>query len=146
MAADKEERTPATGSSRRWAEAEDRKAAAERASRATTNGGSGPGQATRRQAYLIALRQPNPLFAAAAPQSIEAIVDYLGRQDDVEIVARQKPTESQPFAPDGACAQENVVARIAEGTAKSLWAASRPHIIMERDARLLRAPDPARPT
>src|SRR5207302_5368900 len=136
MAADKEERTPSTGSSRRSAETEDRKAAAERTSRTTTNGGSSPGQATRRQPYLIALRQPNPLFAAAAPQSIEAIVDYLGRQEDVEIVARQKPTESQPFSPDGAFAQEIVVARMAEGKAESLLAASQPHIVIERDALL----------
>src|SRR5260221_5226159 len=145
MAADKEERTPSTGSSRRSAEAEDRKAAAERASRATTNGGSGPGQDTRRRAYLIALRQPNPLFAAAAPQSIEAIVDYLGRQEDVEIVARQKPTESQPFASDGAFAQEIVVARIAEGKAASLLPASQPHIVIERDALLRPAAAPALP-
>jgi len=136
MAADKEERAPSTGSPRRSAETEDRKVAAERASRATSNGGSGTGQATRRQPYLIALRQPNPLFAAAAPQSIEAIVDYLGRQEDVEIVARQKPAESQPFAPDGAFAQEIVVARIAEGKAETLLAASQPYIVVERDAPL----------
>ena len=143
MAADKEERAPSTG--RRSAEAEDRKAAAERASRTTANGGANPGQATRRQPYLIALRQPNPLFAAAAPQSIEAIVDYLGRQEDVEIVARHKPTDSQPFSPDGAFAQEIVVTRIAEGKAESLLAASQPHIVVERDAPIRPAAAPPLP-
>src|SRR2546423_1159558 len=87
MAADKEERTPSTGSPRRSAETEDRKAAAERTSRTTTNGGSSPGQATRRQPYLIALRQPNPLLAAAAAPvvvfgaglPVQAVTDESGR-------------------------------------------------------------------
>src|SRR5258708_31917016 len=99
MAAEKEERASSTGSSRRSAEAEDRKAATERTSRSTTNGGSGADHAMRRQRYLIALRQPNQLFGGSPPQSIEAVVDYLGRQEGVEIVARQKPAESPPLPP-----------------------------------------------
>src|SRR5260370_38518572 len=91
MAAEKEERAPSTGSSRRPAEAEERKTAAERSPRAATNGGSGPDHASRRQPYLIALPPSNPLFAASAPPSIEMVVDYLGRQQDVHVVARQKP-------------------------------------------------------
>jgi len=100
------------------------------------------GQAQRRQQYLIAVRSAGSTltgFDAAAfqPQSIDAVVDYLTRQEGVEIVGRMKPAGSQPFAPNGAFSQEIVVARIAEDRAQTLLAAADPRIIVEPDGPLI---------
>jgi hypothetical protein len=138
MAAEKEERATITGAARRAAEADDKKATAERAvPRGATDGAAAHGlQGQRRQQYLIALRPFGPMMGSAPPQSVDAVVDYLGRQEDVEIVARVKPAGAQPFAPNGGFAQEIVVARMAAARAESLRAAAQPHVIVERDGAL----------
>jgi subtilisin len=137
--AEKEERaTTTSGAARRVAEAEDRKAAAER----TAKHAAAPGipaerlQGQRRQQYLIALRSPAPVFAGSPPQSVDAVVEYLGRQEDVELVARVKPASAQPFAPDGSFGQEIVVVRMPAAKAESLRATAQPHIIVEHDGAL----------
>lgn len=135
---EKEERATTTGgAARRATEAEDRKAAAERiAPQATTGSPDERLQGQRRQQYLIALRSPAPVFAGSPPQSVDAVVDYLGRQEDVEIVARVKPAGAQPFAPDGFFGQEIVVVRMPAAKAESLRATAQPHVIVERDGAL----------
>jgi subtilisin family serine protease len=134
MAAEKEERTTTAGTSRRAADAEDRKAA-ERSAQAT-NGATGERlQGQRRQQYLIALRSSGWAFAGPPP-SVDTIVDYLGRQEDVEIVSRVKPAGAQPFAPDGSSVQEIVIVRMPAAKAESLHATAQPHIVVERDGAL----------
>jgi hypothetical protein len=117
---------------RRTAEVEDKKQAGERAAPQA----AGAARSQRRQHYLISLRPPGAMFSGAPPQSIEAIVDYLDRQEDVEIVARVKPGRAQPFAPDGSLAQEIVVVRMPTAKAESLRATAQPHVIVERDGAL----------
>jgi subtilisin len=142
MAQDKDERPTGTGAPRKAAETEDKKAISDRsAPRATGNGGTGQGiHASRRQPYLIALRRLGPAMTGSQPQSIDAVVDYLSRQEGIEIVARVKPADIQPFASNGASAQEQeqeiVLARMAEGKAESLRAAAQAQIIVERDGPL----------
>lgn len=135
MAAEKEERATTAGTSRRAAEAEDRKAA-ERSAQAT-NGATGERpQGHRRQQYLIAIRPSGWTFAGSPPPSVDTVVDYLDRQEDVEIVSRAKPAGAQPFAPDGSSVQEIVVVRMPAAKAESLRATAQPHIVVERDGAL----------
>ncbi len=140
MAQDKDERATATGSPRKAPETDDKKASADRtAQRTNGNGGIGSGiQASRRQQYLIALRRPGPAVSSTQPQSIDAVVDYLSRQEGFEVVGRVKAAGIQPFAFDSASAreQEIVVGRLAEGKAESLRAAAHAQIIVERDRPL----------
>src|SRR5258707_91923 len=144
MAQDKDERPTGTGagtgSPRKAAETEDKKATSERgAARATGNGGTTQDiHASRRQQDLIALPRPGPAKAGSQPPSLDAVVDYLSRQEGFEIVGRVKPAGIQPFAFDGASAQEReiVVARMAESKAESLRAAAQAQIIVERDGPL----------
>lgn len=143
MAQEKDERT--TPSARKAAEASEGKTAGPgRASpKPAVNGGAGPGTvARRRQQYLIAVRPLGPGLSGAPglsggqPQSIEAVVDYLSQQEDIEIVRRVKPAGVRPFESNGTFSQDIVVARIEEGKAETLRAAGQPQIIVERDAPL----------
>jgi subtilisin family serine protease len=140
MAQDKDERATATGSPRKAPETEDKKASSDRgAPRPNGNSGIGPGiQASRRQQYLIALRRLGPPMTGTPPQSIDAVVDYLSRQDGFEVVGRVKSAAIQPFAFDGASAREHeiVVGRMAEAKAESLRDAAQAQIIVERDGPL----------
>src|SRR5262249_43168726 len=142
-AAEKEERATATGASRRSAEADDRRSATatERSSpKPTTNGGATQGLAQRRAPYLIAVRQPTG-FAAWPSRSIDAVVDYLGRQEDVEIVPhdKEKTAKDQPFFADDPFAQEIAVARVPESKAEALRISGQPNIVVERDTRIAAA-------
>jgi len=142
MAQEKDERATATGSPRKTAEAEDKKVADRAAPRAAGNGGTGNSatgegiSAPRRRQYLMAPRLLGPATAGIQPQSMDAVADYLGRQEGVEIIARVKPANGQPFASGGAPAQEILVARMAEGQAESLQAAAQAQIVVERDGPL----------
>jgi subtilisin len=136
----KEQQAPGNGSPRKFTEAPDKRASTatgRAAPRASTERRAVQAAAQRREQYLIAVRSiGSAITPFQAPQSVDAIVDYLKRQEGVEIVARIKPTAAQPFAPNGAFAQEVVVTRIAEGQAESLRAGAQPHIIVERDGLL----------
>ena len=145
MAQDKEkEHATATSSPRKAAEAGDKKPASitdRAAPRASTRRAQEGGFAQRRQQYLIGVRSLGPPLAgfpapSFPPQSVDAIVDYLNRQDGVEVITRIKPAGAQPFARNGAFAQEIVVARIAEDRAESLRAGAQPHIVIEPDGVL----------
>ena len=100
------------------------------------------GPTTRRGQYLIGLRPvpgapvPGAPLPPASLQSMDAVVDYLSRQENIEIVKRVKVTSSQPFSADGASASEVVVARIEESRAETLRLAAPPQIIIESDAFL----------
>src|SRR5262245_7915983 len=89
MTAEKEERATSTGAPRRAAEADDRKTTAERAGPRPAANGAPQGVAARSEPYLIAVRRPAGFLGAPPAQSIDAVVDYLGRQEGVEIVAQQ---------------------------------------------------------
>jgi hypothetical protein len=150
---EKEERATTTGSAtRRASETEDRKAASERGQTQTAPGAAvdvavDGAHGQRQQQYLIALRMAGTPLNAPPSHSIDALAQYLGRQDDVEIVGRVKPTDAQPFAPDGSLAQEIVVVRMPAAKAESLRATTQLHVIVERDAALHLAdgmPVPAR--
>lgn len=135
MAAEKEERATTAGTARRAAEAEDRRTA-ERSVQ-STNGATGERlHGERRQQYLIALRPSGWAFAGSPPPSVDTVVDYLGRQEGVEIVSRVKPAGAQPFAPDGSFVQEIVIVRMPAAKAESLRAMAQPHIVVERDSAL----------
>jgi hypothetical protein len=137
---DKDERST-SASTRRQAEPEDRKAAAERMASARASQGAAGGHdfPARRDTYLISLRHAGPSPALPGTQTIDTVVHYLERQEDVEIVARHKPAEAQPFAPDGTFVHEVVVARLADSRAHDLRLAAQPltgqpQVIVERDA------------
>jgi len=137
--ADKEERATTTGgASRRPTEVRGQEGATERV--APNFGASGATverlQGQRRQQFLIALRSPDAAFSGSPPQSIDALVDYLGRQEDVEIVARVKPANAQPFAPNGSFAQEIVIARMPTAKGRACAPPAQPHVIVERDGAL----------
>ncbi|MBV8410033.1 MAG: S8 family serine peptidase [Alphaproteobacteria bacterium] len=139
---EKEERATTTGgTARRASEADERKAASERAPSQVAPGvpgDSAQGQSAQgpRHQYLVALRTIVAPFAGPPSHSIDAIVQYLERQEGVEIVGRVKPTEAQPFAPNGSLAQEAVIVRMPAAKAETLRATAQPHIIVERDAAL----------
>jgi hypothetical protein len=135
---EKDERAPTGGSAaRRTSEAEERRSASERTSPQVAPGLTGDApQGQRRQQYLIALRATGAAFAGPPPQSIDAVVDYLGRQEDVEVVARVKPASAQPFAPNGSLAQETVIVRMPAAKAESLRATAEPYVVVERDGAL----------
>src|SRR5262245_4913084 len=84
---EKEERATTPGSTgRRTGEAEERKVAGERgASPIASSIPHDVPQGQRHQHYLIALRPGGTAFASASPQPIDAIAEYLERQEDVEI-------------------------------------------------------------
>jgi subtilisin len=135
---EKEERATTAGSAaRRTIESEERKVPSDRvASPAASSALADTPQSQRRQQYLIALRPAAAAFAGSSPQSIDAVVEYLERQEDVEIVARVKPASAQPFSPNGSLAQEMVIVRMPAAKAESLRATAQPHVIVERDGAL----------
>jgi subtilisin len=102
------------------------------------NGGTAPtAPATRRERYLIGARA---LVGAQAfgnsRQSMDGVVDYLSRQEHIEIIKRIKLGGVQPFAADGGSVNEVVVARIEDSRAERLRAATPAELIIERDAFL----------
>ena len=106
--------------------------------RESGNGGSvraSPG--TRRQQYLIGMRAAGSAQAFGAErQSMDVVVDYLGRQENVEIVRRIELSRLQPFGADEGAVNEVVVVRMDESRAERLQAGGAPQIIIERDAFL----------
>ena len=107
------------------------------APREAVNGGNGgtasAGSATRRERYLIGIRD------GTGVQSMDTIVEYLRRQENVDVVRRIKLGGAQPFAAERGGANEVIVAKIDAGKAERLRAAAPPHLIIEHDALLHRA-------
>jgi subtilisin len=138
MAQDKEERSGAGG--RRGVEDEARRvapAAGRAAARDVGNGGdaalaSSP-PARRRGRYVIGVR------AAAGPaapgqSSLDALAEYLGRQDNVQVVRRVK-LGGAPALAGARVAGELLVARMSEDKAQHLRA-SAPGLLIEPDVEL----------
>jgi subtilisin len=101
----------------------------------------------RRERYLIGARaaagsQPWP----QVQHSMDDVVQYLGHQDNVEIIKRIKLGGARPFAADGSSVTEVVVAKIEEGKAQRLRAVAPPHLIIERDSLLTCADQVSVPT
>jgi subtilisin family serine protease len=147
MAQDKEER-PSTAN-RKTAETSDDMASAKKPATATVRpiqrevesvadnviAVSMPGR--RREQYVIGWRAaasaPPPAYA---PHSMDEVVDYLNRQEGVEVIKRVKLGGARPFAAKSDSVDEVVVTRIDESRAQRLREAAPAHLIIERDARL----------
>lgn len=142
MAQEKEERPNVTA--KRMSEIGDdatkRTAGAQNRSplRESANDGDGgltahPGQ--RRERYIIGMRTSGS--AAIYPQqSMDDVAQYLGRQENVEVVKRIKLGGAQPFTADGRSRNELVVAKIDTAKVQRLLAVIPPHLIIERDSLL----------
>jgi hypothetical protein len=104
------------------------------------NGGSArAAPATRRQQYLIGMRAAGgaQVFGSERQSAdMDVVVDYLGRQENVEIVRRIELSRLRPFVADGDAANEVVVARMEAGKAERLKAGGAPQIIIEENAFL----------
>jgi subtilisin len=149
MAQEKEERPGAAAkkigdggddSMRRAAGTQSRSSARE-----TGNGGDGglaaspPGR--RRERYIIGMRtlpgaQAGGQAIAQLQHSMDEVVQYLNRQENVEVVKRIRLGGTQPFTADGRSVNEVVVAKIDEVKARRLRALAPPHLIIERDSLL----------
>ena len=92
----------------------------------------------RREHYIIGTRTPpdGQLFAPEQAHSMDEVVEYLSRQENVEVIKRLKLGSAQPFTASGRGVSEVVVAKIEEGKALQLRSAAPPHLIIERDALL----------
>jgi subtilisin len=106
--------------------------------RESGNGGSvRAASATRRQQYLIGVRAAGGAHVFGSErQSMDVVVDYLGRQENIEIVRRMELSRRQPLVADGSAANEVVVARMEESQAERIRATGAPLIIIEPDAFL----------
>ena len=94
---------------------------------------------TRRRQYLIGMRASGGAQVFGSERQsmdMEVVVDYLGRQENVEIVRRIELSRLQPFVAEGDAANEVIVARMEAGKAERLKAAGAPQIIIEDDAFL----------
>jgi subtilisin len=150
MAQEKDERPG--GTTRRMVETSDD------ATRRTTGSSGGPGTresvggasgeltgtlpGRRREHYLIGTRtapEAQSFTTAHTSHSMDEVIEYLGRQENVEIVKRMKLGSAQPFTSGGRGMSEVVVAKIEEGKAQQLRSAAPPHLIIERDAPLFSA-------
>jgi subtilisin len=90
----------------------------------------------RRERYLIGIRTAPDGQPLGYPLSMDDVVAYLGRQQNVEVVKRIKLAGTQPFTADGRSANEIAVAKIDEGKAQWLRSVAPPHLIIERDSLL----------
>src|ERR1700722_16034887 len=145
MAQEKEER-PSAATTRKTSESGDdsmRKATGPQRSvpRESGNGGDGelaaapPGR--RRERFLIGTRSARAGQARATDQhTMDYGVQYLGHQENVEVVKRIKLGGTQPFTAEGSSVNEVIVAKIDEGKAQRLRSVAPPYLIIERDALL----------
>ena len=95
---------------------------------------SPPGR--RLERYVIGNRAAPGGQPFAPPHfSMDHVVEYLGQQEDVEVLRRIKLGCTQPFTA-GRSVSEVVVAKIDEAKAQRLQAAAPAHLVIERDALL----------
>jgi len=103
---------------------------------------SAPGR--RRERYLIGMRTApdgQPIASAqnfmASPQhSMDDVVQYLGQQENVEVIKRIKLGGPQPFTANGRSVAEVLVAKIDDSKAQRLRSIAPPHLIIEPDSPL----------
>jgi subtilisin len=95
-----------------------------------------PPSARRPERYIIGTRTV-PAQAFFPPQhSMDDVVAYLDRQENVEVLKRIKLGGTRPFTVDGRSVGEVVVATMDEGKAQRLRAGAPPALIIERDSML----------
>jgi len=95
-----------------------------------------PTPGRRREQYLIGARTSPTGPFGQSHHSMDEVVDYLGRQENVEVVKRIKLGGTRPFTTHAESVDEVVVARIDEGRAQRLHDAAPPHLIVEHDSLL----------
>jgi subtilisin len=74
-----------------------------------------------------------------AHHSMDDVVAYLDRQENMEVLKRIRLGGTRPFSNDGRSVGEIVVATIAEGRAQKLRTGAPPDLIIERDSMLYAA-------
>jgi subtilisin len=142
MAQEKDERPSAGG--KKTSETGDesiRRAAGAQARTAARNGGevglTTPPPGSRRERYIIGNRAaPAGQPFAPTEHSMDDVVDYLNRQENVELVKRVSLGGTRPFTANGRNGEEVVVVKMDPGKAQRLQAIAPPHLIIERDAPL----------
>jgi hypothetical protein len=109
--------------------------------RESGNGGDGgfaaapPGR--RRERYVIGTRTgPGGRAYVDFKHSMDDVVQYLGHQENVEVIKRIKLGGTEPFAAEGSSVNEVIVAKIDEGKAQRLRSVAPPYLIIERDSLL----------
>jgi subtilisin len=93
----------------------------------------------RRERYLIGMRTAPDGAAFAAHEyarSMDEVIEYLSRQENVEVIKRIKLGAAQPFTAAGRGVNDVAVAKIEESKAQQLRSAAPSHLIIERDALL----------
>jgi subtilisin len=142
MAPEKDERPGAAG--KKTSETGDesiRRATGTQARSASRNGAevslATPPPGSRRERYIIGSRA-SPVGQPFAPtqHSMNDVVDYLNRQENVEVVKRISLGGTRPFTANGRSTDEIVIVKMDPGKAQRLLANAPPHLIIERDARL----------
>jgi subtilisin len=102
----------------------------------TEEGGVRSPLARRRERYLIGRRAAAaPPFAPPA-HSMDDVVAYLNRLENVEVVKRLSLGGARPFSADGHATDELVVAKLEDDRAQWLRSVAPPHLVIERDAPL----------
>jgi subtilisin len=101
----------------------------------------------RRERYIIGTRTAlGGQGMAHLQHSMDEVVQYLNRQENVEVLKRIKLGGTQPFTADGQSVNEIVVAKIDAAKAQRLRALAPPHLIIERDSLLVCADYQSVPT
>jgi subtilisin len=91
----------------------------------------------RRERYLVGARTSPGGQPFAGPQrSMDEVVEYLNRQESVEVIKRIKLGGARPFTAGADSVDEVVVAKIDESKAQRLRDAAPPHLIVEHDSPL----------
>ncbi|HTY49065.1 MAG TPA: S8 family serine peptidase [Steroidobacteraceae bacterium] len=119
-----------------------REAREAQAAQGGTAGSSATSSATdrRREHYLIGARMAPGAYAFAQHQHpMDGVVEYLRRQEGVEVIRRVKLGGTQPFTVEGTVS-EVVVAEMDENKAQRLRTVAPPDLIIEHDAPLV-SPD-----
>jgi subtilisin len=97
----------------------------------------GPSSGRRPERYIIGRRTTPTIQVFEQPQhSMDDVVSYLNRQENIEVLKRLKLGGTRPFTADGRSVGEIVVAAIDEGKAQRLRMGAPPDLIVERDSML----------
>jgi subtilisin len=95
-----------------------------------------PPSARRPERYIIGTRTVAAQAFFQPQHSMDDVVAYLDRQENVEVLKRIKLGGTRPFTVDGRSVGEVVVATMDEGKAQRLRAGAPPDLIIERDSTL----------
>jgi subtilisin family serine protease len=107
------------------------------APRDAANGTPQPPPSSRRsERYVIGARTVISPGYVQPQRSMDDVVAYLDRQENVEVVKRIKLGGTRPFTLDGRSVGEVAVATMDEGKAQRLRAGAPPDLIIERDSVL----------